>query len=84
MHVHARLQFDEVLLFSGKIQDYKRRHAEAVGMLKCKVNLFMKEDETINGMSKKYPDREPIYYEVARRALHVCLLSDPSCVSRCP
>ncbi len=44
--------FDEVPLFRGRIKDYKRRTAGCVGILKCKIKIFRKEDETLAGKAK--------------------------------
>ena len=56
--------FDEVPLFKGRINDYKRREAYQVGIVKCKIKIFRKEDETISGKAKADTSRDPRYYEV--------------------
>lgn len=57
--------FDEVALYSGRIKDYKRRDAECVGIVKCKIKIFRKENETISGKAKADPTRDPQFFEVS-------------------
>jgi len=45
--------FDEIALFRGRVKDYKRREASKIGMIKCLVKLFRKEDEDEKGKSKR-------------------------------
>jgi hypothetical protein len=61
---HFEPSFDEVALFNGRIKDYKRRDAECVGIVKCKIKIFRKEDETISGKAKADTSRDPQYFEV--------------------
>jgi len=56
--------FDEIGLYKGRIKDYKRREAEQVGIVKCKIKIFRKEDETLAGRAKADTTRTPDYYEV--------------------
>ncbi len=56
--------FDEIALYRGRIRDYKRREAESVGIVKCKIKIFRKEDETLAGMAKADNTRHPDFYEV--------------------
>jgi hypothetical protein len=55
-----------VPLFRGRIRDYKRRNAECVGIVKCKIKIFRKEDETIAGKAKADNSRDPEFYEVSQ------------------
>ena len=61
---HFEPTFDEIALYKGRIKDYKRREAEQVGIVKCKIKIFRKEDETLAGMAKADNTRPPDYYEV--------------------
>jgi len=63
--------FDEISLFHGRVKNPKRRAAEQVGMVKCKIKLFMREDETLAGKSKKDESRDPEFYEVGPEDLSI-------------
>ena len=61
---HFDPSFDEIALYVGRIKDYKRRDAECVGIVKCKIKIFRKEDETLAGKAKADPTRDPRFFEV--------------------
>lgn len=39
---------------AGPSRDGKRKVAEKIGLLKCQITIYRKEDEAVNGKSKKW------------------------------
>ena len=59
--------FDEIALFRGRVSDYKRREACKIGIIKCLVKIFRKEDEDEKGKSKRsLGKKDAVFYETAK------------------
>jgi hypothetical protein len=63
--------FHEVALFRGRVRDYKRREQSRIGILKCVIQVFRKEEADEKGRSKRSEGtKDATFYKV--------LASDPN------
>ena len=59
--------FDEIALFRGRVWDYKRREACKLGIIKCQIKVFRKEDEDEKGKSKRsLGKKDATFYETMK------------------
>ena len=52
-------------------------------MVKCKIKLFMREDETLAGRSKKDESRDPEFYEVPLPLIERVFIDYTTSVTTC-